>query len=131
MIVFDASALVSAAIRCDGVPEQALRRALDTEALALSRAVIDELLDVFHRPRLARFLDAELAAEVLGSVLSLGVVFETEARVSNCRDVKDNKYLELALASRATTIVSSDDDLLILHPWRGVRILRPAEYLAL
>jgi hypothetical protein len=33
--------------------------------------------------------------------------------------------------SGAETLVSSDDDLLVLHPWRGVRILRPAEYLAL
>jgi hypothetical protein len=45
-------------------------------------------------------------------------------RVTDCRDPKDNKYLELALAAGAETIVSSDDDLLVLHPWRGVRILR-------
>jgi uncharacterized protein len=36
----------------------------------------------------------------------------------------------LSLAAGADTVVSSDDDLLLLHPWRGVRILRPAEYLA-
>ena len=45
------------------------------------------------------------------------------------RDPKDNKYLELALAAGAETIVSSDEDLLVLHPWRSVRILRPADYL--
>ena len=50
--------------------------------------------------------------------------------MSDCRDPKDNKDLELALAARAGTIVSSDDDLLVLHPWRGVRVLRPAAYLA-
>jgi putative PIN family toxin of toxin-antitoxin system len=50
--------------------------------------------------------------------------------VTECRDHKDNKYLELALAAQARTIVSSDDDLLVLHPWRGVQILRPAAYLA-
>ena len=43
---------------------------------------------------------------------------------------RHNKYLELALAAGAETIVSSDDDLLVLDPWRGVRIMRPAEYLA-
>ena len=26
--------------------------------------------------------------------------------------------------------VSSDDDLLVLNPWRGVPVLRPAEFLA-
>jgi uncharacterized protein len=49
--------------------------------------------------------------------------------VTDCRDGKDNKYLELALASGADTILSSDADLLVPHPWRGVRIPRPADYL--
>ena len=39
-------------------------------------------------------------------------------------------YLELAFAAGADTIISGDDDLLVLHPWRGVRILRPADYIA-
>jgi predicted nucleic acid-binding protein len=38
--------------------------------------------------------------------------------------------MELALAASANVIVSSDEDLLVLHPWRGVRVLRPAEFLA-
>ncbi len=46
------------------------------------------------------------------------------------RDVKDNIYLELPLASGAHTIISSDNDLLVLDPWRGVRDLTPAAYLA-
>jgi predicted nucleic acid-binding protein len=51
-------------------------------------------------------------------------------RVTDCRDPKDDKYLELAIAAGAETIISSDDDLLVPHLWRGVRILRPAAYLA-
>jgi predicted nucleic acid-binding protein len=58
------------------------------------------------------------------------VLFTPAERVTDCRDPKDNKYLELALASGAEAIVSSDTDLLALHPWRGARILRPAAYLA-
>ena len=57
--------------------------------------------------------------------------FDPVARVSDCRDPKDDKYLELALAAGAEIIVSSDNDLLVLHPWRGVRILNPIDYLAL
>jgi hypothetical protein len=52
-------------------------------------------------------------------------------RVTGCLGPKDDKYLELALAADAEIIVSSDDDLLMLHPWRGVRILRPAGHLTL
>ena len=53
--------------------------------------------------------------------------FSPSERVADCRDAKDNKYLELALAAGAWAIVSGDADLLALHPWRGVRILRPAD----
>lgn len=50
--------------------------------------------------------------------------------MTDCREAKDNTYLEPALAARADTIVSSDADLLVLHRWRGTSILRRAEYLA-
>lgn len=46
-----------------------------------------------------------------------------------CRDPLDNKFLALAFESEADAIVSSDQDLLALHPWNEVRILRPAEFL--
>jgi predicted nucleic acid-binding protein len=97
LIVFDASAIVSAALKADSVPERALLRAEEVDVFALSAAV-----------------DAEIAV-----------------RVTDCRDTKDNRYLELALAAGAETIVSGDYDLLVLHPWRGVRIMHPADYLAL
>jgi hypothetical protein len=43
-------------------------------------------------------------------------MFEPLERVSDCRDLMDNKYLELALIAGAWAIVSSDDDLLVLDP---------------
>jgi uncharacterized protein len=108
----------------------AFRKALVRDTLALSDAVEEEVLDVLHRPRLARFLNNGLRAEVLGVLLTQAARFDPAERVQDCRDAKDNKYLELALVAGAGTIVASDEDLLVLHPWRGVRILRPADYLA-
>jgi predicted nucleic acid-binding protein len=34
------------------------------------------------------------------------------------------------MAVQADAMVSSDQDLLVLHPWRGVAILTPAQFLA-
>jgi uncharacterized protein len=56
--------------------------------------------------------------------------FAPPEAVTDCRDATDKKYLELVLSARAITLVSSDQDLLVLHPWRGIPILRRAEYLA-
>jgi hypothetical protein len=47
------------------VPYQALRKARATNILAMSQPVFDEVFDVPHRPRLARFVDAALRAELL------------------------------------------------------------------
>jgi putative PIN family toxin of toxin-antitoxin system len=129
VIVLDTSTLVSATFNSEGVPAQAVRRALREDQVAVSEAVIAELLDVLDRPRVARFLDPRLRAELLWQLDNLGVPFAPTERVADCRDPKDDKYLELALAAGAGRIVSSDADLLVLHPWRGVRILRPADYL--
>lgn len=130
MIVFDASTLVSASIGRGSAPDRAVRHAFAADRVAVSEATMAELLDVLARPRLARFIDPELRDEVLSLLDTYGVFFTPTERVTDCRDAKDDKYLELALAAGAEVIVSGDDDLLVLHPWRGVRVLRPADYLA-
>ncbi len=86
---------------------------------------------MLSRPKFARAIRQERRDYILNVLRNTAVWFEPEVRVTDCRDPKDNKYLELALAASAAMIVSRDEDLLVLDPWRGVRILRPAEYLAL
>lgn len=130
MIIFDASTLIGAALKQDSVPERALLRAEQNDIFALSTTVEAELRAVLDRPKFSHIIRAERRDFILRTLRSNAVWFEPEQSVRDCRDPKDNKYLELALAASAHTIVSSDDDLLILHPWRGVHIMRPAAYLA-
>jgi len=130
VIVFDASAVVSAALREESVPARALLHAEQVDVFALSTAVDAEIAEVLGRPRFAKAITAARRAAILTTLRQGAAWFEPLERVTDCRDAKDNKYLELALASGARTIVSGDLDLLVLHPWRGVRILRPADYLA-
>ena len=122
--------MVSAALREDGVPERALLRAEETDVFALSAEVDAEIASVLERPRFVAAVSAARRARILDVLRGGAVWFSPSERVADCRDTKDDKYLELALAAGAGAIVSGDADLLVLHPWRGVRILRPAEYLA-
>lgn len=131
MIVFDASTLVGAALKADSVPERALLRAEEVDVFALSDAIEAEIAEVLGRPKFARAIPRERRERILTILQGAAVWFEPAVRVTDCRDPKDNKYLELALAAGAETIVSSDDDLIVLHPWRGMRILRPTDYLVL
>lgn len=45
-----------------------------------------------------------------------------------CRDPRDNKFLALALCRSADALVTGDDDLLTLNPYRAIPILTPKQY---
>jgi putative PIN family toxin of toxin-antitoxin system len=127
-VVFDASTIVGAVIKEGSVPERALRLALAHETLCLSQAVEDEIRGVLERAKFARYFSAARRELVLSRLVTAALVVDPIAQVTDCRDAKDNKYLELALAAGVETIVSSDDDLLVLDPWRSIRIVSPAAY---
>ncbi len=129
-VVFDVSSLVGALLKSGAVPERALLLARTHETLVLSPAVEAEIREVFSRPNFRKYLATGRAEHILDLLAAASVSVSPTETVRDCRDAKDNKYLELALAANAATIVSSDDDLLILNPWRGIRIVSPANYVA-
>ena len=46
-----------------------------------------------------------------------------------CRDPKDNQFLALLQVCDADVLISSDADLLVLHPWNAIPIMTPAAFL--
>lgn len=129
-VVFDASSLVGALLKESSVPERALLLARAAASIYLSAGVEAEIREVFARPKFRKYLAPGRVQRVLAILTAAAGNVEPTERVTDCRDAKDNKYLELALAAGAETIVSSDDDLLVLHPWRGIDIVTPAEFVA-
>jgi putative PIN family toxin of toxin-antitoxin system len=126
--VFDASSLVGALLKAGSVPERALLLARSTGVLCLSDEVEREIEAVFSRAKFSRYLTPGRAGIILNLIVSGAFRVEPTTVVTDCRDAKDNKYLELALAAGADTIVASDEDLLVLNPWRGIPIVTPADY---
>jgi uncharacterized protein len=130
IVVFDCSTVVGAALKPSSTPMRALLAAVEHATLALSTAVHDEIRQVLRRPKFAATFMPERQAAIL-EILTTGAVWvEPDVSVTDCVDPNDNKYLELALAAGAAVIVSSDNHLLSLDPWRGARILRPAAFLS-
>jgi putative PIN family toxin of toxin-antitoxin system len=130
IVVFDTSSLVGAALRPGGVPEIVLLTVIERATLAVSREIVDEYRAVLSRPKFARVLSAERREAILELIEVMTRWVQPVERVTDCRDKKDNMYLELAAAAGASLLVSSDADLLDLDPWRDVRILTPAAFLA-
>lgn len=133
IVVLDASSFVSAALKANSIPELALLRAVSPPSrLILSQAVEDEYREVIFRSKFDRFVSVERRQRILDIAVVASERIEPTEAVRDCRDPKDDKYLALAAAGVADVIVSSDvRHLLSMHPWRGIPILSPADYLAL
>lgn len=133
-VVFDTSTLVGAALKPGSVPHQALLHALARCDVCASVQTWLELERVMQRDRFDRYLprDARLAfvAMLRTSMHFFAVTQADEAALQPpCRGALDNKFLALLQVCRADLLVSGDEDLLVLHPWCGVPVLRPAEFL--
>ena len=130
-VVPDTNVVVSSLLRPESIPAQALSRAIVHDQIIASTASLAELTEVLRRPKFSRNLAlAEVELHLNRSTVIFEVV-DVVHTVRDCVDLKDNMILELALSGGADIILSGDDHLLRLHPWRGIRILKPVDYLAL
>lgn len=94
--------------------------------LPLSPAIEAALAAILTRPFIARYLDDTRLGTALGALRSYATWYAPPATITDCLSASNNRVLELAIAARADVIVSLDDELLGLHYWQGIRILRPA-----
>jgi putative PIN family toxin of toxin-antitoxin system len=128
--VIDTSVAVSAVLLPRSVPRQAFDAAAMRGRPLVSTATIAELDEVLRRPKFNRYVPEDKRLEFLAALLREAEVVEVTEVVNECRDPKDNKFLELAISGRASHVISGDPDLLVLHPFRGVVIATPQEFLA-
>jgi uncharacterized protein len=127
--VFDTNVVVSALLLADSIPRQAFDKALDQGTVLISVPVILELADVLSRKKLNKYLLENERMRFLIGLLRETELIDTTETITICRDPKDNKFLELAVDGNADYIVTGDADLLVLHPFRGIQILTPRDFL--
>ena len=116
--VFDTNAVVSAVLFRDSISGQALYLALRTATPLVSRQLVNELTDVFRRPRFDHYSTHEERLEFLQDLIRAAETIEIIESVRACRDPADDKILELAVNGNADYIVTGDDDLLVMNPRR-------------
>jgi putative PIN family toxin of toxin-antitoxin system len=121
--VVDTNVLVRAVIRPQGTVGPVLLRLRQGEyTLLYAWPLLEELIDVLDRPRIRakyRLTDQDIQT-VVGLILLRGEGVTPAKRITACRDPKDDKFLEVAVAGKADIIVSGDEDLLALHPYVGI-----------
>ena len=128
-VILDTNVLVSAIVLPGSVPRQAVRKAFRQAVPIFSEDTMTELAQVFSRPKFDHYVSMEERMLFLTELGRQADFVPIIRLVHECRDSKDDKFLEVALNGRADVIVSGDADLLALHPWRDIAILSPAKYL--
>lgn len=122
-------ALINPHSRCG----QLLDEFADDYELFLSPAIVHEVLEVLHRPRLrAKFSQiAQLDIARIIGLFEQAQVVEPQDVPPLSRDPQDDKFLACARSAGADYLVTEDKDLLVLEAYEGTRICQPAEFIAL
>lgn len=98
--------------------------------IIVSPATWQELESVLFRPKFDRYITLEEREQFLLDLSqTVEFILKMDFMTDICRDPKDNKYLELAVNGQAESIITGDQDLLILHPFQSIKIVTVHDFL--
>ncbi|MBI5379880.1 MAG: putative toxin-antitoxin system toxin component, PIN family [Nitrospirae bacterium] len=126
-VVFDTNVLISAYL-WEGLPRKALEIARSGQCrLVVSKETLRELIRVLASDKFG-FAPEEIAL-IINDVSSFSLVVPRRTRLAVIEtDPSDNVFLGLAVDAGACCIVSGDHHLLTLQRYRGIKIVRVAEF---
>ncbi len=131
LLIFDTNTIVSASLFFNSKPAVALRIAKLKFRILVSDTIVQEIKSVFLREKFDKYLSLENRMEFLSNFLIKTQKIAVTSVITDCRDPKDNKFLELAIDGNADYIITGDPDLLILHSYRGISIVTPSQFLSI
>lgn len=130
-IVIDTNVYVSRALRVASVPGKAVNKAWLEATTLLSTGTWLELQIVLNRTKFAPYIQPGSLAPYLEKVRSIATFVDIPSPIRVCRDPRDDKFLEVAVHGHADVVLTGDADLLALHPFHGIAILSPSQFLDL
>lgn len=129
-VVVDTNVFVSALISAHGTPRTLLTKISRGEVgLVLSPRLLLEIVSVFSRSKLRTLIPERRISDMVALIHETARIVKAPEAAKSCRDPKDNAVLDCAVAGKAHAIVTGDGDLLCLHPFSGIPILTPRDFL--
>jgi putative PIN family toxin of toxin-antitoxin system len=129
LFVIDTYILISAFILPNSTARKALNKARKEGFVVISQESANEFTETFIRPKFDKYLPLEIRLEIIDDFISLAYTVKPSIKIVKCRDPKDDKFLELACTAEVNCIVTGDQDLLVLNPFKGIAIKTAAEFL--
>jgi len=127
-IVIDTNVLISAGLLPQSKTAQVLALAVEHFVIAQNKDTWHELETRIARPKFDRYFGDSGRLRHLAKIAQSIQRFEVSAAVSVSRDKTDDKFIELAIDSGASILISGDSDLRVVKTFKGVEILSPAQF---
>ena len=130
-IVLDTNIFISALGWKGGNEYNIVKKCFKKELILIcSPEILEEFKIVSLRPKF-RFSPEEID-EFISALIEASEIVEPEEQLKIIvSDPADNKFLDAAVAGKAKYIISGDKHLLDLKEFKGIKIIRPADFLAL
>lgn len=124
-LLLDTNVLVAALV-ARGTCHEMLEHCVREHVVVSSRSLLDELGEVLERKFRQRAADVQGARRLFAEAFRL--VEPGALDIPTCRDRDDDVVLAIALAGACNAIVTGDQDLLVLDPFRGMRVISPSAF---
>jgi putative PIN family toxin of toxin-antitoxin system len=128
--VLDTNTLISTFLLSqNSITAQAYYKAKTEGEIIFSEDTFNEFSDVFIRPKFDRYQSLNRRLIIIEDLKALVTFVNITHAIKACRDPKDDKYLELAVNSNASCIITGDKDLLVLNPFQNIPIMTAGDFL--
>ena len=127
-VVVDTNVLISAVAFVGSIPQRALKKALLEGVLIFTKETSQEWKEVLHRPKFDRYIDKGSRIAFFFEVMTTAMMVDPKPCSYQCRDNKDQIFLEAYEGGYADYLMSGDEDLLVLKS-KSLNILTPQEFL--
>jgi putative PIN family toxin of toxin-antitoxin system len=129
IFVFDTNSLISANLLPNSVSRKAYNKAREIGIAVYSEETFTEFAETLLRPKFDKYISSETRLHEITAFEKTSQHIRVFNSINLCRDPKDNKFLELAVESGASCIITGDKDLVVLNPFNQIPILTAADFL--
>ncbi len=127
--VFDTNVLVSTVLVYGGKAQQACLKADRNGYFLLSQDTFEELEEVIYREKFDKYITKKERDQFLRDLLAKSVRIPITKPITACTDPDDDMFLEVAVNGQADYLITGNIKDFPPSPFRGLPILRPAEFL--
>jgi uncharacterized protein len=128
-IILDTNIFISGLLSSVSKAQKVFDLTTENHILLISDQTFVEIYQTLMRPKFDKYISQEKRLNFLGNLQQKAKLVKIKETINACRDAKDNKFLELAVSGNGDFIITGDQDLLVLNPFRKIEIITVNEFL--